>query len=188
MSFAGGGRDLTKEKGMKKKAEKQNIFQEKIPLFSELPENAESCAFSGHRELPEDFDADGLERAIRTLISGGVHTFLFGGAVGFDLLAAECVLALKEKNPALKLVACIPCADQEKYYPAEDRQRYARALAGSDEKILLAEKYYRGCMHRRNDYMAEKADVLLAYCRKNSGGTAYTVRKFRRAGKPVFEL
>ena len=145
------------------------------------------CALTGHRVLERNFSCAALEEKCRELIAQGADTFYCGMALGFDLVCCGVLASLKREFP-IKIVACIPCADQEKYYPVEDRQRYARALAGSDEKILLAEKYYRGCMHRRNDYMAEKADVLLAYCRKNSGGTAYTVRKFRRAGKPVFEL
>ena len=171
-----------KEKGKRKKAG----VQEFMPLLTGLSGDLQSCAFSGHREIPEDLDVRKLKEIIRDLAGRGATTFYFGGARGFDLLAAECVLALKREMPEVTLVACIPCGGQEKYYPEEDKKRYARALEESDEVVILSEKYYRGCMHRRNDYMAENADALIACCRKETGGTAYTVKKFRRKGKPVF--
>ncbi len=168
--------------------ERGRCVQTEMPVLPGLlPEGMKSCAFSGHRELPAGFDGEGLREKIRALAQAGVRVFYFGGAVGFDLLAAECVLSLKGEFP-LSLVACIPCAEQDKYYKEEDKRRYERVLRESDEKVLLSERYFRGCMHRRNDYMAERADALLAYCRRNTGGTAYTVKRFLRLSKPVFRL
>ena len=51
-----------------------------------------TCAFTGHRLLPEDFDKNLLEEKIEGLIQGGANEFLCGMAVGFDLLCAEIVL------------------------------------------------------------------------------------------------
>lgn len=137
------------------------------------------CAFTGHRQLGADFSARRLKEAIVAQIESGVEIFLSGMAIGFDLLAAETVLSLKENYPHIKLVACIPCYGQEKYFSQEDKERYVEACAKSDEKILLSQNYYRGCMQKRDRYMAERADVMIAYCKKSEGGTAYTVRYFR---------
>ena len=49
-----------------------------------------------------------------------------------------------------------------------------------DEYILLSDIYYKGCMLARDRYMADQADVLLAYCKKETGGAAYTVRYFTK--------
>ena len=59
----------------------------------------------------------------------------------------------------------------------------------ADEKALLSDVYYRGCMQNRNRYMAERADVLIAYCNKKEGGAAYTVKCFQKLhpeGKVIF--
>ena len=50
----------------------------------------------------------------------------------------------------------------------------------ADEKIYLAKDYYKGCMLTRDRFMADKADVMIAYCKKDTGGTAYTVRYFKK--------
>lgn len=77
---------------------------------------------------------------------------------------------------------------REKYFSFEDKKRYVKILASCDEKILLAERYFRGCMQRRNAYMAERADALIAYCRKEKGGAAHTLNCFLKKGKPVFNV
>ena len=50
----------------------------------------------------------------------------------------------------------------------------------ADEKIVLSETYYKGCMLVRDKYMAERADIMIAYCKKEKGGTAFTVNCFKK--------
>ena len=38
-------------------------------------------------------------------------------------------------------------------------------------------------MQVRNKYMAERADMLIAYCKKSTGGAAYTVKCFEKVRK-----
>lgn len=137
-----------------------------------------TCAFSGHRELGSDFNENKLTEKIEFLIKKGVKTFYNGGAVGFDLISAEIVLKLKEKYD-IKLVICVPFYGQEKWYLEKDKERYNRVLNMADEVVRLSDNYYKGCLLRRNDYMIERADCMLVYLKKDVGGTAYTVRKFR---------
>lgn len=150
-----------------------------ISLFEE-EKQLKFCVFTGHRELSSDFSKRKLKEEIKKLISLGVDTFLCGMAIGFDLLAAETVFSLKKKNPQIKLIACIPCIGQEKYFSKADQKRYVDAVKKSDERIILADSYYRGCMQARDKYMAERGDVMLAYCTKKEGGAAYTVRCFQK--------
>ena len=162
--------------------EQLSIFNEEI--------TPKICVFTGHRELGEDFSKRKLKSAVQSLIEEGVDTFLCGMAIGFDLAAADVVLSLKKKNPSLKLVACIPCIGQEKYFSKADQKRYVSILKKVDEKVILADSYYKGCMQVRDKYMAERADVMIAYCKKQEGGAAYTVRCFKKLhpGKTIIFL
>ena len=151
--------------------------------------NKKSCAFTGHRILGEDFSEKALKNAVKEAIKAGVEIFYCGMAIGFDLLAAETVLELKAEFPQIRLVACVPCYGQEKSFSKEDKARYSKALKNADEQRILSEHYYRGCMQVRDKYMAEHADMLIAYCKKQTGGTAYTVKCFQKAhadGEIVF--
>ncbi len=141
---------------------------------------SESCAFTGHRKIEEDFEKQNLIDVINELIIKGVKNFYCGMATGFDLLAAETLLIIKEKYPHVKLIACIPYYGQEKDYSAVDKKRYVEIIKRADEQALISDRYYKGCMLRRDRYMADRADVLVAYKRKDTGGTAYTVRYFQK--------
>ena len=139
-----------------------------------------ACAFTGHRELGEDFSARKLKKEIKKRMEEDVEIFFNGMASGFDLLAAEYVLALKKKFENVKLIACIPCPEQDKYFSKEDKIRYSKILKKADEVNVLSESYYRGCMQKRNRFMVDRADLLIAYCNKEEGGTAYTVKYFKK--------
>ena len=147
----------------------------------ESEKQIKTCVFTGHRELGTDFSKKKLKEEVKKLILQGVDTFLCGMAMGFDLVAAETVLSLKRKHTQIKLIACIPCIGQEKYFSKADQKRYVTAVKKADEKVILSDSYYRGCMQVRDKYMAERGDVMIAYCKKKEGGAAYTVKCFEKA-------
>lgn len=160
---------------------------QQISVFTTEKTPPKTCAFTGHRTLHDDFSPRKLKREIKKLILAGVDTFYNGMAMGFDLLAAEKTLELKKKYPFIRLILCIPCYNQERNFSEKDKSRYAAIYKKADEKVLLSESYYRGCMQNRNRYMAERADVLIAYCNKVEGGAAYTVKYFQKS-KPEQEI
>ena len=67
-----------------------------------LHNQAISVAFTGHRFIPYDKIAS-LREALKTVIlehyNRGIRIFYCGMAMGFDLLAAEVVLSMKETYP-----------------------------------------------------------------------------------------
>lgn len=149
----------------------------------EIPKKIFSCAFTGHRKMEEDFREESFNFALESCLKRGCKTFYCGMARGFDLYAAEKVLKEKETNEKIKLIACIPHPDQSKYFSEEDKLRYAEILKKADEKKVLSNRYTGWCMAKRNEYMADEADVLIAYLNKDEGGTAQTVKYFKRKKK-----
>ncbi len=139
-----------------------------------------TCCFSGHRtieftELPKVKVR--LREAVEYLIDIGVTRFIAGGALGFDMLAAQTVLDLKKEYPQIALILAIPCPDQTKGWPAQEMAEYERIRALADEVTVLAPRYHRGCMLRRNDWMIDHSAYLICYRKHTTGGTAYTVRR-----------
>lgn len=153
---------------------------QQLEIFTTEKQPPKSCAFTGHRTLYGGFSPRKLKAEIKKLILGGADTFYNGMAMGFDLLAAEKVLELKKKFPHIKLVLCIPCFGQEKQFSEKDKKRYAEIYQKADEKVLHSNHYYNGCMQVRNRYMADRADILMAYCVQEKGGAAYTVKYFKK--------
>ena len=148
-----------------------------------------SCVFTGHRDLGEDFSPRALKKEIKNAILQGVEVFYNGMAMGFDLAAAEAVLSLRKKYPNIKLIACVPCYGQEKNFSEKDKKRYVNILKKADETVILSEYYYKGCMHVRDKYMVDLADMMICYCKKERGGAASTLGYFKNkkpAAKIVF--
>lgn len=144
-----------------------------------------ACAFTGHRELEADFTNKEILKRVEFMIQKGVNVFYCGMAKGFDLVAGETVLKLKKKYKEVKLIACVPYYGQERGFEEKDKKRYAHLLKKCDEKVLLSESYYKGCLLARNRYMVDRSAYLIAYLKKDVGGTAYTVNYALKKGLEV---
>nr|MBO4518090.1 DUF1273 family protein [Clostridia bacterium] len=142
-------------------------------------DKARTCAFTGHRVLKSDYNSAELTRVIKILIGGGFDTFLVGMAVGFD---TECFKILEEirKETPVKIVACIPCENQDYKFSAAQKAEYRRMLSVSDEKIYVSKEYTNTCMFKRNAFMVDSASVLVAYLNNDKGGTYQTVNYAKR--------
>lgn len=146
-----------------------------------------AVAFTGHRSY-DGADDGALDACLATLYGRGARTFLSGMAVGFDLAAAEAVLRLRARRADVRLVAVVPFEGQEACFSAADRARYGRLLAAADERVTVCPHYAPGCYMRRNDYLVERAGVVVAWYDGSSGGTHYTVRRAQRRGREVVNL
>jgi len=146
-----------------------------------------NVAFTGHRRSVKELDINLLDRVILNLIKNGAKNFYCGMAIGFDLAAAESVLNFK-KNYGVSLFACIPCPCQSDDYSESNKRRYARILEECDGEIILAPEYFKGCMHARDRFLVDNADVLVCYLRKKKGGTYYTVNYAAKKGIKIIEL
>lgn len=159
-----------------------------------------TCAFTGHR--PRSFPWKGDETApgcallkktlaeqIKLLADRGVTDWLSGMAQGVDLWAAEIVLDLKEKNPALRLHCILPHEGQERKWAASERERYHSILRQADGVIYVNREYHDGCMLERNRYLVDHSSVLLAvYNGTHRSGTGMTVRYAKRLGREVIVI
>jgi hypothetical protein len=73
------------------------LEREQLKITTETEHSLTSCAFTGHRDLEEDFSEEKLRFYIEQLILKGVSVFYNGMAKGFDLISAEILLSLKKK-------------------------------------------------------------------------------------------
>lgn len=153
---------------------------------------SQSVAFTGHRNIignkrPELRVA--VDNALIELYQSGYRNFINGMAMGFDLLAASVVIALKRRFSDVKLIAVVPYRNQSEKFSEYEQKRYQYALQNADEVIVLRKKYSNGCLLRRNDYMLAHASGLIAfYDGKPKGGTFYTIRKASESSMPIINL
>ena len=151
-----------------------------------------AAAFTGHRFIrysDRQRLKTNLVRAITACYQSGVRHFLCGMAVGFDMLAAETLLAVKAEYPDIRLTAVIPFRGQPCKFNPADKGRYQSILGKADNVVCLSETYFDGCFLRRNDYMLNHASHIIAYYNgEPKGGTFYTCRRAERMGLEITNL
>ncbi len=150
-----------------------------------------TCCFTGHRVIaPEVRDqlTAILDRRLQALYDVGFVEFRAGGALGFDTLAAERVLLLRERHPDCRLVLMLPCRDQSKYWSEADKAEYAEILEKADKICYAREHYTPDCMHARNRALVDGSDLCLSYLIENKGGTLYTCSYALKHGVRLINL
>lgn len=149
------------------------------------------CAFSGHRQIYRihtDTLPERLSETIDMLIESGVCRFCSGGAIGFDLLAAELVLKKRSEGADISLSMILPCRDQTKRWPAALRSAQKSILERADEVVYITDKYDQFCMHLRNRRLVDESDILLCYLMREASGTAYTKNYAEDMGRKVINI
>lgn len=116
-----------------------------------------------------------LDEHLERLYRRGYRRFLCGGALGFDQLAAERVLLLRNRHADAQLILVLPCPQQSRYWADEDKRRFAHIIQSSDETRMLSHIYYDGCMLVRNRHMVDRSSLCLCYLNRPKGGTMSTV-------------
>lgn len=165
-----------------------NTVKRKSPL--------KRCAFTGHRpqKLPFGFnEADAscialkslLHARIEDLIGQGYAHFLSGGAMATDTWAAEAVLDLQKKYPWIVLEMVSPFDGQTDHWNAEYKARHDRLFEEADIVTIISHEYTKSCMFRRNRYLVENADLLLAVYDGQPGGTAMTIQYATELGLEI---
>ncbi len=158
--------------------------------------NKKACCFTGHRAryLPQapackEALVATLGLCVAEAIRLGVARFLTGGADGFDMIAAEAVLRSRTYAPGITLSLALPSKTQADGWPAPLRMRYARILElASDIHYASDNDNSVFSMHARNRYLVDHSDCCIAYLRRASGGTLFTVNYAITCGLPVFNL
>ncbi len=149
-----------------------------------------SCCFTGHRKISAEQKRlliKKLDGLLNELYKRGITHYICGGALGFDTIAAQVVLQ-KKRLHNLTLTLVLPCRDQCAAWTPRQKREYRTILNAADEVIYLYEHYLPGCMHARDTFMVDHADLLISYYRGLPGGTQYTYLYAEKKGKEIINL
>ena len=127
-----------------------------------------------------------MTRQIENLIESGYTYFISGGAIGVDTDFAEAVLQAKKQHKDILLEIAVPCRNQDLKWSNDDKKRYEKILKSADIVNILSESYTSFCMQKRNEYMVNKSDLVIAFWNgEESGGTWNTINYAKRNGKQI---
>ena len=153
---------------------------------------AATAAFTGHRFVDaslREHVRKRLTRAVLDAYGNGIRNFISGFAIGFDMMAAEVVVSLKQTYPDIILTAAVPFKEQAARFGFYDRKRYDRLLEVADEVIVLSERYYPRCFLDRDEFMVNNSSLLIGYYDgREKGGTFYTIRKAMAQNIPIVNV
>lgn len=147
----------------------------------------ETCCLTGHRpkSLPWGYNESKLncinfKKDLFSILIGainyGLKNFLTGMAEGFDMIATETLIDLRKKFKEIKIIAVIPCKDQEIKWSADQQKRYRKILKECDSIFILSKNYTPTCMNDRNKFMVEHSSVVIACYNGKPSGTGNTIR------------
>jgi|WetSurMetagenome_2_1015567.scaffolds.fasta_scaffold315616_2 uncharacterized phage-like protein YoqJ len=127
------------------------------------------------------------------LVRNKPNECITGMALGVDTIFANAVLRYNEKNPLslIWLECAIPCKDQEKTWPEKDQKLYHKILKKADTVTQVSKQPYSPeLMQKRNEYMVDKCDTLLAVWRKDLwlGGTYNCVKYALKMEKQIINI
>lgn len=165
-----------------------------------MKENYGKCCFTGYRpqkfsfKLKEqDLEFKKFENAlfeqILQLAEADCRTFYCGMAMGFDIISAETVLAVKNAfNEPLKLVCVLPFEAQGDSFPNDWKQRFYAVLEQADKIEILNKEYHTGCYQKRNKFMVDNSDYVITWYDGKPGGTRNTIDYALKKGRQIFNI
>lgn len=132
--------------------------------------------FCGHRDVSQpDAVRAWLTDCVEALIQEGCTNFYLGGYGAFDNMAASVVWKFKEKYPGICSVLVIPYLNRKVNISHYDMTTYP-PLENVPKRYAIS---------RRNQWMIQAADVVVAYVRHSWGGAATTLEYAEKKKKRI---
>lgn len=139
-------------------------------------------SFIGHREVEDFFFVEEqVYNVVADLISTKEYVEFYVGRNGeFDILVASIIKRVKkeigEYNSSLILVIPYPVAEKEAYENYYDEVEYP---------IELHKVHYKSAITKRNEWLVENSDMVVAYVIRDYGGAAHCLKKAIEIGIEV---
>lgn len=158
-----------------------------------------TCCFTGHRPNKiYGYDLSNpnyqiIAKKVRSIaedlfINKGVNTFISGSALGFDTVSFFAIKSLKKKYPnQIQNILAIPFKNQNGAWKNPvDLDRYSRMKSSADKIIYVDEidEYKANSigakLNRRNHYMIDNSNYVIAYWDGTKGG-AYNCLQYAKS-------
>ena len=161
--------------------------------YEGMSQEQQTCCLTGHRVIPPGEENKIMVRTkyilLRLIREKNVRYFGVGGAIGFDMLAAEYLLDLKaRKEHQLKIISVLPWPGWRETEDWTDalRDREERILRACDKVVYVRPAYEKSVFLLRDRKLVEGSAYCVSYCNRPRTGTAYTVRYALDRGVKVY--
>ncbi len=142
--------------------------------------------FCGHSRLNSGFDKNKMkERIVKTIENnacGSPVVFYLGGYGEFDYFALSCCREYQRSYKESKCIFVTPYIHED-YLKLIDKTLYDEIVYSDIEGVP-----YKFAISKRNEWMIDKADLVVAYVKHDWGGAYNTLRYAKRKKKNIVEL
>ena len=116
---------------------------------------------------------------------GKINNLISGMAIGVDMIFATAAMRLE-----IPLVAAIPFKGQESRWNKESKEFYNKIINNPLTTVITVStgSYEAWKMQRRNEWMVDNCDVLIAVWDGSSGGTANCVKYAQKMKKKIIYI
>ena len=147
-----------------------------------------SVAVTGHQPFLLGGYGEDVAARLRDLASSWLRDnrpreIVSGLAAGWDTAVAEA--SIQEGIP---LVSALAYTAQADHWPDEAKEKHAWLVGKSVQVYTYAQEKEHGCFARRDRWVLDRGDVVLALWSGVDGGTARAVSHADKLGKPIINL
>lgn len=121
-----------------------------------------------------------LEQKIR---ENHADTFYLGDYGDFDRLCYIALTTLKKSYPNIKLIFITPYIDTNYSKMRNAKDKYDEIIFPPLEQVPK-----RLAISKRNEWMVDNADFVIAYVKYSWGGASKTLEYAKRKGKPYINI
>ena len=147
-----------------------------------------SCTFAGHREIYGRNIESSIELAIESILKKDNSFVFYSGDMGeFDKMCSAAVRTAKRRHPELdiKLMVVLP------YMMAKintDKDFYKNLYDDIIIPMELSDAHYKSAITKRNRWIIDRSDCLIAYVYRDFGGAYTTLKYANRMNKEIINL
>ena len=116
-------------------------------------------------------------------------TMYSGMAIGVDTIFALAALHLKSEGYPVRLICAVPFVGQECRWNRQTQQLYNSIKSMADEVVVVCSGSYAPWkMQKRNEYLVDNCDELIAVWDGSSGGTGNCVSYATSKNTPMVHI
>lgn len=146
------------------------------------------CTFAGHREVYGRNIEKSIELAVESILKKDRSFVFYSGDMGeFDKMCSAAVRTAKRRHPELdiKLVVVLP------YMMAKvntDKELYKYLYDDIIIPMELLGEHYKTAITKRNRWIVDRVDCLIAYVYRDFGGAYATLKYACEMKKEIINL
>lgn len=152
-------------------------------------DRSQVCCFIGHEVIPPGEEAKIRARVrnqVMPLVYGDVLYFGVGGGRGFDRIATEFALHLRDKvKNRIRIISVLPFPGYMDSWEKEDRDRQEEIIRQCDKVVYVAQEEHDGIYLERDRKLVDGSGYCVCYCHRATGRTAASVQYAIKQGIQV---